>query len=91
MTQQNLTGQTVLITGASRGIGEAAACAFAEHGANVVLCARSTDAITDIAAQIGDKALALTCDVSSADAMADVVAQAIDKFSSLDVLIGNAG
>ena len=91
MTQQSLTGQTVLITGASRGIGEAAAHAFAQSGANVILCARSADAIADIAAQIGEKAMALTCDVSDANAMADVIDKTIDRFGGLDVLIGNAG
>ena len=91
MTQQSLTGQTVLITGASRGIGEAAAHAFAQSGANVVLCARSADAIAGIAAQIGEKAMALTCDVSDANAMADVIDKTIDRFGGLDVLIGNAG
>ena len=91
MTQQTLTDQTVLITGASRGIGAAAARAFADQGANVVLCARSTDAIQDIAQQIGDKALALPCDVADPHAMAEVVARTIAHFGSLDVLIGNAG
>lgn len=91
MTQQSLTDQTVLITGASRGIGAAAAHAFADQGANVVLCARSTDAIQDIAQQIGDKALALPCDVADPQAMTEVVARTIAHFGSLDVLIGNAG
>lgn len=91
MTQQPLTGQTVLITGASRGIGEAAARAFAHSGANIALCARSADAIADIAAEIGDKAMALRCDVSDAAAMADAVEKTIDRFGGLDILIGNAG
>lgn len=91
MTQQTLTGKTALITGASRGIGEATAHAFAAAGANVVLCARSTNAITDIASTIGDKALALPCDVSDAAAVSDVVAATIEHFGDLDILIGNAG
>ena len=91
MTQQTLTGKTALITGASRGIGEASARAFAAAGANVILCARSTNVITDIASTIGDKALALPCDVSDATAVSDVVAATIEHFGNLDILIGNAG
>lgn len=91
MTQQTLTGQTILITGASRGIGEAAAYAFATAGANVVLCARNAQAIADIATDIGEKALAVPCDVADATAVSEAVATAIERFGSLDVLIGNAG
>ncbi len=54
----NMVGKTVLITGASRGIGAAAARAFADAGANVALIARSTDEIAEIAGEIGEKALA---------------------------------
>ena len=91
MIQQTLTGKTVLITGASRGIGEATAHAFAAAGANVVLCARTEKAIADIASRIGEKALALPCDVSDATAVSDVVETTIKHFGSLDILIGNAG
>ena len=54
-----MTGKSVVITGASRGIGEAAAREFAEHGANVVLLARDADGIAGIAAEIGPNALAI--------------------------------
>ena len=83
--------KTVVITGASRGIGEAAARAFAAAGANVVLTARSTDALNALAAELGDKALALPCDVSDPGAIQSVVDQTIDRFGSLDIFIGNAG
>lgn len=91
MTQQTLTGKTVLITGASRGIGEAAARAFAESGANVVLSARSADVIAQIAGDIGNQALALPCDVSDAAAITRTVDQTIAHFGGLDILVGNAG
>ncbi|WP_428512402.1 SDR family oxidoreductase [Roseovarius sp.] len=83
--------KTVLITGASRGIGAATARHFAALGANVVLAARSTDAIEEIASDIGDRALAVPCDVSRYDDVAAAVNAATDRFGGLDVLIGNAG
>ncbi len=83
--------KTVVITGASRGIGEAAARAFAAAGANVVLTARSTDALNALAAELGDKALALPCDVSGPGAIQSVVDQTIERIGSMDIFIGNAG
>ncbi|SHJ97490.1 NADP-dependent 3-hydroxy acid dehydrogenase YdfG [Shimia gijangensis] len=87
----NLNGKTVLITGASRGIGESAARLFAEAGANVVLVARSRGDIERIAGEIGDQAIAVTCDVSDYDSVQAAVDTAVAKFGSLDVLINNAG
>lgn len=84
-------GKTVMITGASRGIGEAAAEAFAEAGANVVLLARSKDEIDKIASRIGDKALSVACDVSSFDAVQNAVSTAREAFGAVDILINNAG
>lgn len=81
--------KTVLITGASRGIGEAASRLYAAAGANVVMMARSGDRIAAIADEIG--ALALTGDVANYADMQGAVAQAVAKFGSLDILINNAG
>lgn len=86
-----IRGKTVMITGASRGIGEAAARAFAEAGANVVLLARGQDAIGRIAAEIGTSALAVACDVSKYADVEAAVQAARDAFGSVDVLINNAG
>ncbi|MBZ0128901.1 MAG: SDR family oxidoreductase [Rhodobacteraceae bacterium] len=87
----DLNGKTVLITGASRGIGEAAAREFGAQGANVVLAARSLDAVSAIADEIGDKAQALACDVSDRNSVEAAVAQAVARFGGLDILINNAG
>jgi len=87
----HVTGKTVLITGASRGIGEASARLFAQHGANVVLLARSEAQIASIAADIGDTALAVKCDVSVYGDVERAVEQACDAFNSVDILINNAG
>ena len=83
--------KTVVISGASRGIGADAARVFAAAGANVALLARSTSALEELAAEIGDKALALACDVSDYAAVEAAFAAARSAFGSLDVLICNAG
>lgn len=87
----DLSGKTVFITGASRGIGEAAARKAASYGANVVLAARGTDDIERIAGEIGDKALAVTCDVSDYDSVKDAIDKTVAHFGRLDVLVNNAG
>ncbi|WP_055682245.1 SDR family oxidoreductase [Jannaschia rubra] len=87
----HLDGKTVLITGASRGIGESAARAFAAEGARVALLARSTDAIADLAGDIGDRALAIPCDVARWSEMARAVDATVGTFGSLDVVVNNAG
>ncbi|MCL4134076.1 UNVERIFIED_CONTAM: hypothetical protein GTU68_052530, partial [Idotea baltica] len=87
----NLTGKTALITGASRGIGASAAREFAAAGANVVLAARTSDEIQAIAAEIGPKALAVTCDVSRYDDVVQAVNAAQTRFGGLDILVNNAG
>ncbi|TNF59180.1 MAG: SDR family oxidoreductase [Rhodobacteraceae bacterium] len=86
-----LTGKTVLITGASRGIGAAAAHVFAEAGARVALMGRSRDALGEVAAPLGDVALAVPGDVASWDDMQGAVAETVARFGGLDILINNAG
>ena len=87
----DLTGKTALITGASRGIGEAASRILAGYGANVVLAARSTRDTARIAAEIGDKAMAVTCDVAQYLDVENAVNLSIDSFGGLDILVNNAG
>jgi len=86
-----LDGKVVMITGASRGIGEAAARLFAEQGAKICLLARSRDEIAVIAGDIGDAALAIPCDVSRYWEVEAAVAACVETFGGLDVLINNAG
>lgn len=87
----DMTNKVVLITGASRGIGAATARAFADAGAKVALVARSGDEISAIADEIGENAIAVSCDVADFAAMQDAIAKTVAAFGPLDVLIGNAG
>lgn len=87
----DMTGKTVMITGASRGIGEAAARIFAKAGANVALVARSNDRIAEIAGEIGPSAIAIPCDISRYWEVEAAVQGTLKTFGGLDVLIGNAG
>ena len=91
MKNFGVNGKTVVITGASKGIGASAARAFAEEGANVVLLARSADLITALASKIGKNAMAIPCDVSDYASVLSAFVSAKDKFGQIDILIGNAG
>ena len=86
----DLKGKTVLITGASRGIGASAARQFAEAGANLVLLARTRPTIEEIAREIGSPALAISADVSRWGDMEAAVEKAVSHFGQVDILINNA-
>jgi NAD(P)-dependent dehydrogenase (short-subunit alcohol dehydrogenase family) len=86
-----MQGKVVAITGASRGIGAAAARVFAAAGAKVALLARSEREIDALAAEIGPAALALRCDVADWDSVQQAVATVVQRFGRLDVLVNNAG
>jgi NADP-dependent 3-hydroxy acid dehydrogenase YdfG len=87
-------GKTVVITGASGGIGEATALLLAERGANVVLGARRSDRLQALADRIvdaGGKAAFAQTDVRRRDDLATLVAVARERYGKLDVLVNNAG
>lgn len=89
-----MNGKTVVITGASSGIGRAAAIAFAQSGANLVLAARREDALAQAAAaceKLGVKAIAVKTDVTDAAAMKRLAEAAADFGQTIDVWINNAG
>ncbi|MEE4199144.1 SDR family oxidoreductase [Erythrobacter sp.] len=83
--------KTILITGASSGIGEATARAAAKAGWNVALCARSKDKIEALADEIGDTALALPCDVTKLDETRQALDKATEHFGGVDAVYANAG
>jgi 3-oxoacyl-[acyl-carrier protein] reductase len=90
----SLTGKSAIVTGASRGIGAAAARVLAREGAKVLLAARSTGDIEAIAADIreaGGEAVAVGCDVTSWPDVQAMVERARDAFGDIDILVNNAG
>ncbi|MGB3472521.1 MAG: SDR family oxidoreductase, partial [Erythrobacter sp.] len=92
----DLSGQTAVVTGAGRGIGEGIATLLAEAGANVVCAARSADQIERVAAAITasnapGNAVAQVTDVSSGDDMKALAKRAVDEFARLDIWVNNAG
>ena len=87
-------GKTAIITGASRGIGAETALHLSDLGANVILLARSGEAIGALADDIkdhGGAAEALTCDVAKPADVANAIAACKDRFGQLDILVNNAG
>ncbi len=88
--------KTVIITGASFGIGEACAKSLTAAGFNVLLTARSLDRLEKIAADINassatGKAIAIQADVTSHEDMKQAAQRALDEYGRLDILVNNAG
>jgi NADP-dependent 3-hydroxy acid dehydrogenase YdfG len=90
----NIEGKVIVITGASSGLGEAAARHLAEQGAIVVLGARRSERIKILAEEInkdGGKALALVTDVTQVEQVKALVDAAVKTYDRIDVIINNAG
>ncbi|MGW4247036.1 SDR family NAD(P)-dependent oxidoreductase [Nocardia sp. NPDC004722] len=87
-------GRTVLITGASSGIGRAAALRLGAAGATVLLVARRADELEQVAAEIeahGGRATAYPCDLNDFDALDAVTAKVLADHGGIDILVNNAG
>jgi NAD(P)-dependent dehydrogenase (short-subunit alcohol dehydrogenase family) len=89
-----LSNKTAIVTGARRGIGRAIALALAGEGADVVVsdisredCQKVVDEITGL----GERGLALSCDVSSREEVDDMVRRTVAEFGRVDILVNNAG
>lgn len=93
--QFDLTGRSAIITGGSKGLGEAMAAGLASAGADVLLTSRNADeassAASKIASDFGHKAIGMASDVTSEQAVAEMTQRALDEFGRIDILINNAG
>ena len=90
----NFENKVVVITGASSGIGEAAAEQFAKKGANLVLVARRKEKLEQVEKNLSKysvKILICVCDVSDKDQVKQMADKTIETFSKIDILVNNAG
>lgn len=90
----NFANKTVVLTGASTGIGRSLAIALAQQGANLVLAARNPTTLAETAAACTDQSgttIAVPTDVSHPEACQRLVDQAIERFGQIDYLVNNAG
>jgi len=89
----DLDGKVALVTGASRGIGEAIAKLLAQQGAHVIVSSRKIDgcqAVADAITAAGGKASALACHIGEMDQIVNTVASIREQFGKLDILVNNA-
>ncbi|AUH35567.1 SDR family oxidoreductase [Paracoccus tegillarcae] len=86
-----LQGKTAFVTGAASGFGKAIAETYAREGARVAVVDLNAAGARAVADDIGNGAIAVTCDVSKGDQVAEAVKATQDAFGSLDIVVNNAG
>jgi NAD(P)-dependent dehydrogenase (short-subunit alcohol dehydrogenase family) len=84
-------GKTVIVTGATSGIGRAAAEAFGREGAQLIVVGRDEKALAEVVAASGTDAVACRADVTTDEAPDAIVARAVESFGGLDILVNAAG
>lgn len=93
--QFDLTGQVAIVTGGSKGLGEAMAAGLASAGADVMLVSRNLNeaqsAATAIAGEYGNRAIAFRADVSDEQMVSEMVDYCVQEFGRIDILVNNAG
>jgi NAD(P)-dependent dehydrogenase (short-subunit alcohol dehydrogenase family) len=88
---RELAGKVALVTGSTRGIGRAIAAALWRAGASVVVSGRDRERATALAAEWGERALGVGCDVRDAADCERLIRRAVAEFGGLDILVNNAG
>lgn len=91
MMDLELEGKVAIVTGASRGLGLAAAAALVEQGVRVIAAARSVDALNEFKATSPDHIHSQECDMLDTRAVAGLPQVALDTFGRLDIIVNNAG
>jgi len=91
MNEKQFSGKVALVTGATSGIGQACAIAFAEAGAKVICVGRKAEALKEIKETIGAEVLTIAADLAETEAAERVVARAIEVFGGIDILVNAAG
>jgi len=91
MIDLELEGQVAIVTGASRGLGQAAAIALMEQGVRILAAARSLEDLKKLESQAPGEIMAVQCDMKDATAVANLPAVALDAFGRLDIVVNNAG
>ncbi|HEX2270505.1 MAG TPA: 3-oxoacyl-ACP reductase FabG [Pyrinomonadaceae bacterium] len=86
-----LKGKFALITGGGRGIGRAIALALAHKGVRIAVAARTAEQVEHVAAEIGNGAIAVTCDVSDPESVLRMFAGIRERLGDVDILVNNAG
>jgi 3-oxoacyl-[acyl-carrier protein] reductase len=93
--QNDLSGKTAIVTGASKGIGYAIAEALASAGVNVMICARNEDEVQSAARKLDEASSSsvagVSCDMRSFESVQRLVSATVERFGGVDILINNAG
>jgi 3-hydroxybutyrate dehydrogenase len=88
---QSVSNKIALITGGGRGIGRAIALAFAGEGVRIAVAARTAEQVEQVANEIGNKAIALVCDVADPESVVRMFSEMRERLGDADILVNNAG